>query len=326
MLKREDFIHLPKELLREGVKLTVDIFVLFPQSKTIGQFKHQGDHLTAMDLKTLANISPENLVFPKKDAQALYRMGEAVFEIELTETTLQSPSLKASAAAILSTLGGADIAQNLEHVGAMVQNLISTFKKTPAVIAYDEALRLAEEKSHDPLTKHHLQVSSISVLMAITIGDFSMDDLSDLAAAGLMHDLGLKSVTHTLIQSHLQGQEQLSPSEKIIYMRHPDLSFDQIKKDKIKITPGISRIIEMHHEHYNGTGFHSVAGPKIYRPARVLRIADDLVSLIQDRKMNLGFKLAIEMLDKRIGIYDPEMMRTILAATTASSRMEVPQW
>ncbi len=308
------FIPLPKEILKEGFTLPLNVHVHLPNNKSIVHYRKVGDVITRQDVEFFNKVNPLHLLLPKSELPKLYEIGSKAITADLKAGNVSSPALKATAASVLSTVSSdSNLAESIQGISTLVQDLISQFKKTPSVTAYDEALKRAASHSHDPLTAHHQQVSSISVLMAITAGDFSMDDLSDLAAAGLIHDLGLKEITNSLADSHIKGMKKLVNQEKLVYMRHLDLSLERIKKEKLGITPGIQRIVELHHENWDGTGFKGQMGTKIYRPARLIRIADDLVSLIQDPTQSLSYQEALLKLRHEKGAYDPVILDTLMA-------------
>ena len=154
-------------------------------------------------------------------------------------------------------------------------------------------------------------VPPLAVLMALAVGEFSMEDLTDIAAAGLLHDIGLKDTAKFLSNSHTRGIRKVAETEKVIYMRHIGFTIDRIKREKIPITPGVLRIIELHHENWDGSGFKGYPAYKIYRAARVLRIADDFVSLLQDRNLELNYYAAIDLLMTQTGMYDPVMLEIL---------------
>ena len=326
MHQRSDFTFLPKESLQAGTVLKINVYILMPQNKTILNYRKVGAVLTAEDMKVIQATAAENLLFLKTEVNAFYEMGAVVFEIGIAEGDLSSPVMKANALSVLNSISGGgeqDLAQVLQGVTAMVQSLLSQFKKTPSITAYDEALKKAALQSTDPSVAHHLQVSSLGMLMAIAAGNFSMDELSDIATAGLIHDLGLKDITNTIADSHIIGKNEFSNQEKIIYMRHIDLTLERIKKERIPITPGISRIIELHHENWDGSGFKSYLGNKIYRPARVLRIADEMVSYITGQKMNFGFQIALALVNRNAGFFDPQIMQALLAGENSANAHSV---
>ena len=313
MIKLGEYSVLPKELLKEGMNLKINVHVHLPQNESIIHFRRMGDVLTKDDMEQFQKIKPENLLFNRSEINALYEMGTNAAELELLTGDVSGPALKATAATALKCLNsGQDLIKSIEGISVLVQNLVSQFKKSPSSTAYDEALKRASIHAKDPLTAHHQQVSSIAALMGITVGNFSMDELADIAAAGLIHDLGLKDITHDLASSHIKEIRKLSNQEKIIYLRHIEFTLEKIKTEKLPITPGVKRIIELHHENWDGSGFTSYVGMRIYRPARLLRIADDLVSFIQDRTQNLGFNSALEILAKERGMYDPVMIDALI--------------
>lgn len=314
MNQLSDFAPLPREILKEGLVLKMNVYILLPQNESIIHFRKINDMLSADDVAFFSKVNPAHVLLPKSELSQLYAMSAEALDQEIKKGDLSSPALKQTAASVLNTIGDqGSLSSSMDGVGKLVQDLISQFKSSPSVSAYDGALKRAAANSNDPLTTHHQQVSSIVVLMALTVGNFSMDDLSDLAAAGLIHDLGLGDVTKSLIDWHLKETKALANSEKLVYMRHIDLTLERAKHEKLRVTPGMQRIIELHHENWNGTGFKGYSTVKIFRPARLLRIADDLVILVQDPAQKLNFRGALELLSKNSGMYDPEMLSSLLA-------------
>ncbi len=312
MKQLSDYTVFPKTLIKEGAALGMNVFIHMPQNGWIIPFRKIGDMIGKEEIEFLSKVQNENLLILIEEKNKINQLRAQVMAEELNRGEINSPVVKENAKETLNTLNeSANITQSMEGVGNLVQNLISLFKKSPSVAAYDETLKLAASKSSDPLISHHQQVSSIVVLMALTVGDFSPDDLSDLAAAGLVHDLGLADITKSFTDSHIKELKKVNSQEKVIYMRHIQFTLDRIKKEKISLSPGMQRIIELHHENWDGTGFKAYAGNKIYRPARLLRIADDLVCTIQDKNANLGFQEALKKLSAEGAIYDPDMMKLL---------------
>jgi HD-GYP domain-containing protein (c-di-GMP phosphodiesterase class II) len=120
-----------------------------------------------------------------------------------------------------------------------------------------------------------------------------------------------------IITKHLENDQPMSPPEKIIYMRHVDLSLERAKALKSGVTAGAIRIIEQHHENMDGTGFRGFRMGQIYRPARILRIADAFVSAIRGKAGEDGVRQTLEALAKQVGpsgdpIFDPSIMAQLL--------------
>ena len=311
---------LPLETLRVGLTLPFNIHILLPQNESVIHFRKVGDIVSEGDMTFYHKIPPAHLLLPIAEVNKLYEMMAANMGFALQNGEINSPIVKQTATEVLETFKSpANLDHLLKGVSSMVESLIAQFKKTPSVLAYDEALKRATERSSDLLSAHHEQVSSIAVLMGLSLGDLSLDDISDLAGAGLLHDLGLKEITQEISLGHLKGLKKVNPQEQTVYMRHIQLGLDRIKKEKISVTPGMQRIIELHHENWDGSGFRAYVGNRIFRPARILRIADDLVSLISDKSLNLGFKAALEKLNLDSQFYDPEILQFLLTKESAST-------
>lgn len=303
----------PRALVKEGLTLTMPLYVFLPHNQSLILYRKVGDIIGQDNIASLKKIPPEQLLYDNADSEKVYALGGQALSADVKAGNINSESVKSIASGMLETLNETSNLDNcMNRASTLVQTLIKNFNKTASVVSYDQALKIAMCSASDPLTIHHQQVSSLAVLMALTTGDFSMDDISDLAAAGLIHDLGLKEITHSLAESHFKGVREMSAQEKVIYMRHIDLTLELIKKNKIQVTPGIERIIDHHHECWDGMGFKRCVGNKIYRPARVLRLADDLVSVIQGSHYVLGFKSGLEALRKAAGHYDPLLLKILL--------------
>jgi HD-GYP domain-containing protein (c-di-GMP phosphodiesterase class II) len=299
----------PRELVKEGVHLSVNLYVFLPHNQTLILYRKRGEKINSESLKSLKKIPHGQLLYSKNETSALYEMSGEAISIEIRDGDVSAPAVKAMAAGVLETFhNDANLSDCMNRASVLVQTLIRDFGNSVSIGAYDAAIERAKNYSTDLLTTHNQQVSVLSVLMALAIGDFPMVDIADLAAAGLMHDLGLSEITHALAQGHFIEIREMTTQEKVIYMRHSDLTIEQIKKQKIVITPGIERIIQHHHECWDGTGFKSLVATKIYRPARVLKLADDLVSTIQGSNYKLGFKAALAKLGKNSNWYDPAML------------------
>ena len=306
--------------MKAQMTLPLSVYVHLPQNQSIIHFRKIGDVLSEADILFINKVAPANLLLLASEMESLYPLLANDLKQGIKSGEINTPEVKESASEMLQTLSGpSDLNHLMRGVSDFVESLVLQFKKTPSVIAYEDALRRAVERSGNPLTSHHQQVSSVAVLMALTVGDFSMDDISDIAAAGLVHDLGLNDVPQNLLKSHVSELKKVGSQEKIIYMRHIQLTLDRIKKEKISITPGMQRIIELHHENWDGSGFRAYLGNRIFRPARVLRLADDLVSVIQDRSLNLTFSGALQHLNTDNSAYDPALLAALLQQGTVAA-------
>jgi response regulator RpfG family c-di-GMP phosphodiesterase len=200
----------------------------------------------------------------------------------------------------------------LNEVASLVEQVIAQMKKTRSAANYAEFLKSSKGQAMEPLVAHQRQVSALAALLLMSSGEATMDEISDLGTAGLIHDLGLNEITLSMRDQHIVAMDtDYSAPELLVYRRHPEIAVDKMREKKVHLSPDTVKIIEQHHENWDGSGFKGLAGPQIVRGARALRIADDLVGWMSNL-MNSGNLLdAHAELSKRAGIYDPEFMRLL---------------
>lgn len=338
MIKYFGYHKVPKFLLRTGTVLEVDLFIFLPTNDTMVWFRRVGDTLSETDCRKLMGLQEGTILTRSEHKGALSAwLGKSMVgiasigDIEPDEP-IDPAALKGSADALLGTFhptfgapvleeSGKQYATEIEaapkelltEVATLVEQVIAQMKKSRSAAAYAEFLKQSKGAAMDPLVAHQRQVSALGALLLMSSGQATMDELSDLGTAGLIHDMGLNNITLTLRDRHLVGMDtDFSPPEVLVYRRHPDLALDQMKAKKVHLTPGTVLIVEQHHENWDGSGFRGLAGEQISRGARALRIADDLVGWMSNL-MNSGNLIdAHADIGKRgSSIYDPTFMRLL---------------
>jgi HD-GYP domain-containing protein (c-di-GMP phosphodiesterase class II) len=321
-------------MLAPGKKLDVDLFVHLPLNDSLLHFRRKGETLSGEDCVSLQKIPEGNLLIPKSQLGA--KMGEAAqcLAVEIKKVgDVNSPAVKGAAASVLnqisasSPLGGDPSGQLarklLEEAPTLVGEVVSQFRKSPSVDLYDQMVR-SFKPAQDSLTAHHRQVGALAVLVGLAVGGGSIDDLADLAAAGLVHDLGLSGLPKEVALWHIQGGDALDPAHAAAYGKHVEQTLTLLTTNRVNLTPGALRIVQHHHENWDGSGFSRLSGDKIYRPAKALRIADELVSFISHPDRHAGFREGVVALSTKRGksghpIFDPQMMEILVANSKATS-------
>jgi response regulator RpfG family c-di-GMP phosphodiesterase len=204
----------------------------------------------------------------------------------------------------------------LDESFAFVQTIIGKCKTTPSAKSFLEVLK-EKKNNEDPIQCHCRHVSALSALGLMSLGNTSIEEITDIAFAGLIHDMGMEDIPSVLTEKHLKGVpvDNLNSSEKIALMRHIDFVFERLKKTKTFVPDGARRIIEQHHENFSGTGFKGVKGARIFRSARVLRIMDELVVHVQNPDDVRSLQQAIEVIKsaKELETNEPHFDPDILA-------------
>ncbi|HUP56162.1 MAG TPA: HD domain-containing phosphohydrolase [Bdellovibrionota bacterium] len=332
MIKYGGYHRIPKFLLKPGAVLEVDLHLFLPANDTILCFRRKGDPLSTDDSRKLTSIADENLLCMDAERAELTAwigkaMGTRIDESLLPGDPIDPEALTTAAGALVGmfhprfesrTLEDGTAPENsklLNEAADLVEQIVSQLKNTRSAAAYSELLQQARASGSDPLISHERQVSALAVIVLMNSESASMDDLSDLGTAGLVHDLGLNEITRDLRDRHLSGQESnFTVPEKLIYLRHPELALDKLKERKIKISPSVSQIILQHHENWDGSGFKGVKWENICRGARALRIADELVAWMSNSANSGGLVEAFAEVSKSKDVLDPVLLKALGAS------------
>lgn len=134
-------------------------------------------------------------------------------------------------------------------------------------------------KTFDNYTyEHSVSVAVYAVMLGNQLG-YSIDELVNLAMAGLLHDIGKLFISKDI----LYKPGRLTDDEFKEIKTHTTLGYKQIK-DYSTISATIKTGIYQHHENEDGTGYPlGVKGDKIYRFAKIIHIVDVYDALISKR-------------------------------------------
>jgi HD-GYP domain-containing protein (c-di-GMP phosphodiesterase class II) len=319
------FAPILKENLKSGHILKYDVYLHLKENDSVIFFKNRGDVITEEELKNL-NATPLTTVLVKKaDIKKIVDdAGQTLLTALKSKKELDSKEVLSSAAVILRSLDFGKPApgsktsstaakrESLLQIHGIIQGMISQVGTQPLALCYDTVLKSIEGTHLSDLDLHNLQVSALSVLMYLTEGKGSADELANLALAGLMHDVGLNGVPSELLDRHLSQDEVFNSFEQAEYNQHIELSKDQVRKLYPKVADSVLKAIEFHHENFDGSGPKKIAGNRIPHLARVLRIADDVSIRIVKSKSRLEFREALAPLkgDQRVK-YDHQIIQSI---------------
>jgi HD-GYP domain-containing protein (c-di-GMP phosphodiesterase class II) len=321
-----EFMQVQKGALTPGKMLEVNLYVYLPENKSILYFRRSGEVISDADFESLQKIPAQNLLIPRSEHKQYLTMLSREMNAHISSGSFDAPAVKQGAGAVLGSItatsagdekpSGEVAREVLSTIPKLVENMIRQFKKTPSLETY-EAILNSIQASDDILEDHHRKVSALAVLILLTVVDQpNNDDLIHLGIAGLVHDLGLRDSTKILLERHVIGDEEFTASEKIIYMRHPELSSAALHLKKIVVSPRVHDIISDHHENWDGSGFKALSGTAINFSARILRLTDDIVGVISHPKNHLGFREALAHVSARgtqfnAPHYDPQIVNKL---------------
>lgn len=164
--------------------------------------------------------------------------------------------------------------------------------------------------SSDYTYKHCVHVAILSVLTGIAIG-LRKSMLKELAAAGLLHDIGKVNIP----QEILEKPGPLTEEEYEIVKSHSELGYKKLKSN-INISSKTKMGVYMHHENVNGTGYPiGLRGDQIYMFAKIIHIADVYDAMTNKRvyKKAQSPREAVEFLMNNSGtMFQPEYVKAFI--------------
>lgn len=129
-------------------------------------------------------------------------------------------------------------------------------------------LREILQNSSPKVASHCRRTAIIATNLGRRIG-LDHDSVQKLEWAALLHDFLLGSETDQI----QQGIEvYLSANQKDIFRAHPGKMSEML--DNLDLFEGVSKIIKMHHENLDGSGFYGIKDEQIPQEAKLLRICD----------------------------------------------------
>ena len=158
--------------------------------------------------------------------------------------------------------------------------------------------------------KHSVNVAVLSVLTGMGLG-FKKPMLRELAAAGLLHDIGKINIP----PETMEKAGPLTEEEYELIKKHSEFGYEKIKNN-ISISSKTKMGVYMHHENYNGTGYPmGLSGDQIYLFAKIIHIADVYDAITSERvyKKAQSPGEAVEFLMKNSGtMFQPGFVKAFI--------------
>ncbi len=129
---------------------------------------------------------------------------------------------------------------------------------------------------------HSMRVSETSARIAENLG-LSMDEVADVRAASLLHDIGKIGISDSI----LAKQEPLTEEELGMIRSHTQKGVEILQP--LKQFEALLPAILHHHERYDGSGYPAaLSGDAIPLSARIIAVADTYDAILSDRPYRLA--------------------------------------
>jgi putative nucleotidyltransferase with HDIG domain len=191
-----------------------------------------------------------------------------------------------------------------EHRNSQLQELRETY--------HGVLMILRHFVSQDEYTEHHSYRVSVYATRIAAHLKLSQDQIEDVRAAGLLHDIGKLDISRDL----LYKAARLTREEYEEIQEHVGRGVEMLQT----VGGSLRRVIPIvlaHHDKFDGTGYHPTRGENIPLEARIISVADVYDSLTSDRPYRKAMSPydAKDVILKGTGTdFDPNVVDAFMAA------------
>jgi putative nucleotidyltransferase with HDIG domain len=137
---------------------------------------------------------------------------------------------------------------------------------------------------HEYTYLHCVNVGILSVSIGVKL-NFIRDDLIQLGAAGILHDIGKKKIPLEV----LDKQGKLTDEEYDLIKKHSVYGYNMLS-NALEVSKVSKTAILQHHERCDGSGYpKGLVGDKITIFGRILAVADTYDAMTSDRSYRKAF-------------------------------------
>lgn len=170
--------------------------------------------------------------------------------------------------------------------------------------------------------RHSRRVADLTDVLARTFR-LNREVRARLRVGALLHDLGkLDGDVAPLVQS----EQRLDDQQRGVVRRHT-LESAGILQPLESIHPGITLIVESHHERWDGSGYPlGLAGPQIPLESRIISVADVFDALTQPRSYHAPVqaeKVLAKLRDEAGTTFDPQVVARLERPEVWSAWLEI---
>lgn len=197
---------------------------------------------------------------------------------------------------------GHDVAEQIDRANNLLDAVVENVLSNKA--ACESLLSMCGH--HRSTASHMFAVSTLAILLGNEVFGQDAARLRRLGLAGMLHDLGKKSVPADV----LLKSTPLTPDEMDLLRHHPIESV-RLLGDESTVSGDVRLMVLQHHERYDGTGYPlGIPGPDLLIESRILTIVDSFHAMIgrRDYRRPLSAARAIDLMRHHVGKqFDPAL-------------------
>lgn len=271
-----EMMPIPIEELVNGVKTPCDLFVRIGHDHFV-MVANAGTPTQVDQLSNYQSKSVEYLWVHKKD---YYKMAHQT--TSLAGAIVSRHDIGNAKKTELLTKAASTAFRQIESLGLDTNTYGTARAVSEAVFCLvDSHPTLSElieslKKTSDQLLAHSMAVSIVSTLIGQSMGFSKKLTLEKLALAGLLHDIGLKTLPPELLQKSLA---QMSGEEILKWQTHPYRGVQLLQTLGVVPDDVIAMVFE-HHENSVGQGFpQMIRDVKLHPLGKITALAEQFCEL-----------------------------------------------
>ena len=253
-------------------------------------------------LKSGALVIKAGAVLNDKTIDRLKNMGPRLVTIDLTQVYMDA--VEDSKMLMKKAAEGKPVTS--EMVESMVQPIMREVRRERNI-----SRLLIQLQSQDDYTfQHTINIGVISMVIAQWIGYKDTDELTRIAMAGTLHDIGKSKIPKEI----LKKPNSLTAKEFETMKKHPYLGYRILNKTGT-YDESIELAVLQHHERDDGKGYpDGLVGNKIHPYAKIIAVADVYHAMTSERvyKDKIDPFAVLDYLLNNIGNLDARIVLTFI--------------
>ncbi len=310
--ENREYVAIPVSQFKSGKVLCADIFLQI-NDKFI-KFKNEGDELEAEKIDYFLEKNVKNVFLLKDELAKVISwlktirnevIEETVAEVgeEYKETVEKVENLREK---VLDTFVDLELDSGVVD---LLQDEVSSFVEHIQAEKIPNSIIARLTKYSEGMADHAINVANVSLYISLLLGHGDGEVLSKLYMGALLHDYGKLKIPKEV----LENKQNLKYNQAI--QDHPKRGASVASKIP-NLDPDVIKIIEQHHEQFNGNGFpEGLKNHAIFRLAKIVQVAnifDNAVVENSYKPKKEKFRAALKVLDYDNGKqFDPEMIKKI---------------
>ncbi len=229
-----------------------------------------------------------------------------------------------------SASGQVDLqAQEKAHLASRstVKNILTTISNATLNLSGNNSLlkELWAVAEHNPELTHSANVATYSVLFAFAMGQSNQELITDLALAGLLHDIGLSQIP---LSAASQPWSSFTPDLQQAYCSHLTAGLEMINAFGSDVPERVKQFVQKHHQKFDGTGYPDASPDLSFDlPSQLLAMAEHIDSVASGQsdgipKTYQETLIILEKIEKNKKFpeyFNPEIFDSIFKWTRQSS-------